>query len=484
MRFRISRISIRKKITYSFYFLLLIMVSTVVFAYGIVNQVEHKVIFVEIIDDFLNTTLEFRRFEKNYFLYGQEKDYEENQQYLQKMDTSLLTHKKILTDLVDPKVVEDLTFTIAEYKKNITKLHTLIKTDKSQGQAQKQAHLEELVRTAGKKITDFAEAVSKEERRSIQRLLKTTMQVLIFSMVGVVFLVIVFAGILGQRIVKSMKLLEEYTKKIARGEPIEEYDKNSEEEIRSLIMAFKRMTRYLKRSQQQLVQSEKLAALGTLLAGVAHELNNPLSNISTSAQILDEEIEGENFTFKKNLISQIEVQSDKARDIVKTLLEFSRVKEFSKQNIRLLELLEETLMLIRGQLPTDVNVSVDVPDYMEVFADKQRLQQVFLNLIKNGIDAVGETGNVWVSATETKKDGGREIEIIVEDDGPGINPEALKKIFDPFFSTKDVGKGSGLGLFIVHDIIEWHGGKISVESMPGQGTTFIIWFPKQEEEDI
>ncbi|MFA6498914.1 MAG: ATP-binding protein, partial [Desulfurivibrionaceae bacterium] len=239
----------------------------------------------------------------------------------------------------------------------------------------------------------------------------------------------------------------------------------------------------LQMRQHQLVQSEKLAALGTLLSGVAHELNNPLSNISTSAQILGEEIEEDNIEFKKSLIGQIEVQSDKARDIVRTLLEFSRIKEVRKEKLPLKTLVEETILLIRGHAPSEVVIAVDIPEDLFVIADKQRMQQVLLNLIKNGIDAVKADGHIWVSARGIGLATGlAEVEILVEDDGPGIDAEHVKRIFDPFFTTKDVGKGSGLGLFIVHDIIEWHGGTITVDSRPGLGTTFIIWLPGEQQE--
>jgi signal transduction histidine kinase len=256
-----------------------------------------------------------------------------------------------------------------------------------------------------------------------------------------------------------------------------------EQEIRSLLTAFNRMTKELQMRQHQLVQSEKLAALGTLLSGVAHELNNPLSNISTSAQILGEEIEEDNVEFKKNLIGQIEIQSDKARDIVRTLLEFSRIKEFKKEKLFLKKLVEETILLIRGHAPSEVVIAVDIPEDLSIIVDKQRMQQVLLNLIKNGIDAVQGNGHIWISALGTGCGTGLdEVEILIEDDGPGIDAEHVNRIFDPFFTTKDVGKGSGLGLFIVHDIIEWHGGSISVDSRPGLGTTFIIWLPGEQQE--
>jgi signal transduction histidine kinase len=288
--------------------------------------------------------------------------------------------------------------------------------------------------------------------------------------------------LLGQRVVNSLKLLERYAEKIS-SEDFEEIRATPlEEEVRSVLNAFNRMSRILRIRQSQLVQSEKLASLGTLLSGVAHELNNPLSNISTSAQILREELVRADPEFKKELIQQIEDQSDKARDIVRTLLEFSRATEYHPRPVALKKLFEDTVVLIRGQIPTDVSISLECPDELIVEVDKQKLQQVFLNLLKNGIDAVGQSGKLWITARLLgPKESAEELEIMIEDNGPGIPPETIKKIFDPFFSTKDVGHGSGLGLYIVHDIVARHGGRINVNSQMGQGTTFTIWLPRKQE---
>jgi len=236
--------------------------------------------------------------------------------------------------------------------------------------------------------------------------------------------------------------------------------------------------------QRQLVQSEKLASLGTLLSGVAHELNNPLSNVSTSAQILAEDLDELDKDFKKDLIAQILEQSDRARDIVRTLLEFSRISEFSWQELSLKMLVEKTITLLRGQIPSNVEINLEIPANLKITVDKQRMQQVFLNLIKNGLDVIGEDGKIWISCREiiSKVKDRREVEILIEDNGPGIPVEIRDKIFDPFFTTKDVGHGSGLGLFIVHNMIEMHGGSIRVESRTGQGTTFIIWLPDRSAE--
>jgi len=471
---------IRQKITLGFYFLLLCIVAMAGLTYGIVHEVGYKIESLEIIDDFLNMTLEVRRFEKNYFLYGKEEDYQDNTAFLNELGKHLQQNSEILTPLMGKDVFDDLWNSVQQYKENIKRLHGMLTVGTPASfPAKDRIQVENSIRAIGKKLTDIAEQSSRNKRQRIKKLLGTTGLVLFFSVLLFIFLCIFFATLLGRDIVRSFKILEDHTKRISRGDFMLAPIGVKDEEIKSLLQAFNRMTRELRMHQRQLVQSEKLASLGTLLSGVAHELNNPLSNVSSSAQILAEDLDELDEDFKKDLITQILEQSDRARDIVRTLLEFSRKSEFAWQELSLKTLVEKTITLIRGQAPSNVEISLDIPDDLKITADKQRMQQVFINLIKNAIDVIGENGKIWISCREiiSKGKGRREVEILIEDNGPGIPAEIRDKIFDPFFTTKDVGHGSGLGLFIVHDIVEMHGGTIRVETRTGQGTTFIIWIP-------
>jgi two-component system NtrC family sensor kinase len=478
----LSALSIRKKITYGFILILVLVTGTALMTYGIVLQVERKVELVEVIDDFFNTTLELRRFEKNYFLYGQEKDFNDNLFYWQKLADLFERHGGALNNLVSFGQVQSIRRAMLAYKEDMARLYALRLKSAESAENSFYKDLQGQVRNNGTLLTDFAEQTALAERATIKNLLSTTRTFLIISLMVLVFMSIILSTVLGKRVVDSLRLLEGYTKKIAHGELFDPPVKAVEEEINTLLRAFQRMNRELQTRQRQLVQSEKLAALGTLLAGVAHELNNPLSNISTSAQILNEELEKGDIGFKKNLINQIGLQIDKARDIVRNLLEFSRIKEFKKEMVPLKKLLQDTLRLVRGQMPSEVSIKLEMPADIEIFADKQRMQQVFLNLFKNSLDAVGESGHICVSAQKDRDSEEGLIEIIFKDDGPGIEPDVLEKIFDPFFTTKDVGKGSGLGLFLVHDIIESHGGDLTVESWPGHGAIFVIWLKDEKGE--
>jgi two-component system, NtrC family, sensor kinase len=206
--------------------------------------------------------------------------------------------------------------------------------------------------------------------------------------------------------------------------------------------------------------------------------------------------------FVTEMLTQINDQTDRARNIVRSLLEFSRDKDFKKQGLPVKVLFEETIRFVKGQMPANTTVTMDIPDDLTITADKQRIQQAFLNLIKNALDAVAGNGGAVVvtaqrhSAVDKAEDDtsiynylkyrGKctleedTVDIQVRDTGPGIPADALSKIFDPFFTTKDVGKGSGLGLYIVHEIIEEHDGCIAVDSGPGKGTTFLIRLPAKQ----
>ena len=311
------------------------------------------------------------------------------------------------------------------------------------------------------------------ERKTIHRLLTYINHSLMFVMP---LLVLVFGAVsllLGKGLVNCLKQLEQHAATIAEGNFVELPLVSKNREINSLVNAFNLMSRELKARQQQLVRSEKLASLGTMLAGVAHEFNNPLSNISSSAQILFEEIDRIDEEFAKELALQISSETTRASAIVNTLLSLAREEKMNRDYYPLKPLCQEILVLVQGQISKNIVVDLAIPDGMVVFASKQQIQQVFINLLQNSGDALAGEGTISILASEQEAD----IQITIRDDGPGIPEQVQKKIFDPFFTTKDTGQGSGLGLFIVHDIIIAHGGSISVESS-SDGTAFTITLPR------
>jgi signal transduction histidine kinase len=209
-------------------------------------------------------------------------------------------------------------------------------------------------------------------------------------------------------------------------------------------------------------------------------LNNPLNNISTSIQILLEELEEDNIEYKMNLLIEAEKQIERARDIVKALLEFSREKSLSFKKVQFKNLVEKAINLLKGELPSEITVDIKIPEVIEANLDPKRILQVLINLILNSIQAMTEGGVLTIKAWEGMENDIKMLYFQVQDTGHGISNQDINKIFDPFFTTRDVGKGSGLGLSISHSVIEQHGGCIDVESVPGEKTKFTVILPSNK----
>lgn len=227
------------------------------------------------------------------------------------------------------------------------------------------------------------------------------------------------------------------------------------------------------RLEDQLIQNEKLTSIGLLAAGVAHEVNTPLAVISSYSQMLRKEIGPDDSRHK--LLEKITKQTFRASEIVNSLLNFSRTSATAFAEVDLHQVITETISLLEHQFKT-ARVRVEWEYRAEcpiTFGNAGKLQQVFLNLFVNARDAMPEGGELRV-LTDTADS---KIEIIVQDTGTGINRENIKKVYDPFFTTKAAGKGTGLGLSVSYGIIQEHGGNISVESRPGIGTTFKLELP-------
>ncbi len=483
--------SIRQKITFGYYAGVAVILTGFLFTFSELILVEKKIVFGGVINEFFDMTLEMRRFEKNFFLYKQDSDYRENLQYVSKAQDILAANLREYSTLVVAARLQTLKVSLMEYRSLMERYAEL------KGDDPGRAAVERAIREKGKEITSFAEDISKTERDRVRRLLDQSRIILAVAIVVLSLAGIIVGQIISRIVVRPMKELEKSMETIAAGGRENIDIRSKDREIVSLTGAFNHMLRELELRQRHMIQSEKLASLGTLMAGIAHELNNPLSNISTSSQILLEEIEESDIEFKKEMLLQIETQTERARNIVRTLLDFSREKEFKREIIPLKNLIQETLNFIKGQIPARVSMTVEVPEDIVIFADKQRIQQAFLNLVKNAVESIPEEGSVFIQAqrqfpvlehpelyvqmldNSRCKSSGDDVYITIRDTGAGIPPEILPRIMDPFFTTKDVGKGSGLGLSIVHEIIDEHDGCIRVHSEQGAGTTFILRLPSK-----
>jgi signal transduction histidine kinase len=355
------------------------------------------------------------------------------------------------------------------------------------------AKVDALIRQAGKEITAIAENWSRQERTVLQAQLERHRQWLLGSITAIVIIVVLIGQLLSWRVARPLKELEENMAAVATGRLSKLELKAQDREIASLNAAFNHMLEELDLRQGQLLRSEKLAALGTLLSGVAHELNNPLSNISTSCEILAEEVGAGGTVFEKELLGQIDQETWRARRIVRSLLDYARDRQFHRETILLPTLVDDSLRLIRGQIPAQIEIHTEIAPELQISGDRPRLQQALFNLVGNAIDALEGAGELRLTARigngplpadalvfGQHRAAADAVEIEISDNGHGIPVANLPRIFDPFFTTKDVGRGLGLGLFIVFEIIEEHGGCIAVRSTPGKGSTFLIRLPVQD----
>jgi two-component system NtrC family sensor kinase len=253
---------------------------------------------------------------------------------------------------------------------------------------------------------------------------------------------------------------------------LEEWGRTLEEKVRQ-------RTEELVAMQARVAQSERLASLGMLAAGVAHEVNNPLGGILALTTLTVEDLRDDDPN-RENLEEVIR-QTERCRDIVKGLLEFSRQSKSHTELVDLNKVLDDTLSLVTKQaLFFNINLVQDLaPDLPRVMADGSQFQQVFMNILMNAVQAMDERGTITIVTRHLRSE--KRVEVAISDTGHGIPPEQIDRIFDPFFTTKASGKGTGLGLSIAYGIVTTHRGTISVRSEVGKGSTFTIRMPIADE---
>lgn len=472
--------SLRHKIILGYSVIGMLVIALSVSSFLELRLIEHKIAGGGRVTELFDASLEIRRFEKNYFLYAQPADLAENRAWIGRA-RGLLANDGDLAALVEPQRLAALGAELERYGELMEGYAFRAGNDAAAAD----------IRRSGKAIVTIAEELAHSERDALQALLDRHRRLLLGSVAVVIVLVALIGHLMAHRVARPLRQMERSMEAVAAGQ-LKKLEMAAEDsEIASLTQAFNHVLQELETRQGQLVRSEKLAALGTLLSGVAHELNNPLSNIGTSCQILAEDGDADP-AFRHELLEQIEGETWRARRIVRSLLDYARDREFTREPLPLAALVDETLRLIRGQIPAQVTLAIDVPDDLALAGDKQRLQQALLNLVRNAVDAVEGAGEVRIAARAV--DGpcscpperlifgqcgkhGAMAELEIRDDGHGIAADVLPRIFDPFFTTKEVGHGLGLGLFVVFEIVEEHGGCIAVESTPGKGTAFFLRLP-------
>ena len=482
--------SLRNKIlyTYSFSKLVLLIFALVVFAdlYYMHNQINAG----EAVTDFREASQEMRREEKNLFLYH---DFSSVDQLLLQSDTAeatLTRGHETFVGIAGVAKVSHISSVLRSYREHI-KLYPFL--DKTQ-----QASARETIRDLGRELSEASQDMSRRERQVLAQASRTASLSLLLAFSGVVVLGLAGGFFLVRQVGRPLRELEDGLRAIDEGRSRELPLPSKDKEICSFVKAFNAMLKHMRAQQDQVRRNEKAAALGVLVSGVAHELNNPLSNISTSVQLVMEEGDAVDAALKQLWLSQIDGETERARRIVRRLLDSVRHPKLHLQRLSVTDLIQSSLALVDRHIPSAVRVCVEVPPDMDIEIDRERIHQVFINLIKNAADAGAQ--HITVSAQLAPWDSTRAEEgyligdpvmvsqaphallLKVEDDGPGIAPEVLEHVFDPFFTTHSSGDGTGLGLYLVEEIISEHHGCITVQSDASGGTCFSIWLPISKDE--
>lgn len=301
------------------------------------------------------------------------------------------------------------------------------------------------------------------------------------SLFGVI-LSIVAANFFSDSIVKPVNNLAAVSCAISRGDFSVRVETQSANEIGQLETTFNLMASSLQArdeeigrlNRQHLMRSEKLASIGRLAAGIAHEINNPLTSVLTFSSLLLRKAEDG----QKEKLDIIVKETTRVREIVRRLLNFSRQTEPRKENCNINLVVESALSLTKNQLKARENtitVKKELGELPSLQLDPNQMLEVFVNIIINAMDAMAKGGELGIETGLTAD--AKAVEIRISDTGCGISKENLEKVFDPFFTTKEVGKGTGLGLAVTYGIIDGHNGSIDVESEVGKGTMFVIKLP-------
>ncbi|MEW8149557.1 MAG: ATP-binding protein [Candidatus Thiodiazotropha endolucinida] len=487
--------SLRGKITTAYLALAVGTLVLGIIAFSDLMFLERQVSKGEAVADFKDAVLEMRREEKNLFLYADEMALARADEYARSSQGIAQRYRSLLTELMKDSEISIMTGNLVAYRHKLESWKRI--------PADARPRLENEIREIGHRIYLTAESLASRERRMLETSVQESQWFLLVSLILVGLAIYMVGRQLKQVVLSPLKQLESRLQSIGDGRLNHLQPPSSDREFITFTDVFNRMLKELEIRQKRMLQSEKLASLGILASGVAHELNNPLSNISTSCQLVMEELNDADPDQLQTWLKQIDHETARGRNIVRTLLDFGSKRAFQKTTIKLLDVVDETKTIIEKTVRQySARLSVNIPNDLTLEIDKQRIQQLFINLIQNALHAAGEEVHISISAMMREKGpsllpedaemagnlkcatdhGGRFVEILVTDDGPGISTENLAKVFDPFFTTSEPGQGVGLGLFIVQEIAREHDGCLAIASKPGEGTQVIVLLPLEDAD--
>ncbi len=478
-------------------FNILLIALTGFFAYENLNLLLTKLRYVEIADDLNASFLEMRLSEKNYFLYRDASALNDIQNKLNQSKEAMVSAKDNIVRAIGARNYQQLESSTHAYLQVISSADS-----KAPASDELQSH----IREAGQKLREFSAHITKLERTNVNRIIAESRTGLFTSLFLILFSALGVSQLISGRILASLKEIEKVAHAISEGdfnkmntrvhakEPgllmktlsgmkwFSFFHSNPSDELGSVMKAINSMSEDLKKHEELIIQSKKLASIGILTAGVAHELGNPLNNISMMAQAYSELYDDLSREDRLDYMNKVDEETDRIKDIVKNLLDFSKPKKPNRNEAHINEVVQKSLKLVQNMISiSNIEINIYLEDGLPVvFIDINQIQEVLINLITNAIQAA-TSGDELSIATRLGADADH-VEIEVKDTGKGIPPEFLPHVFDPFFTTKEAS-GTGLGLFVSYGIIQNHQGNIRVHSELGMGTCFTIELPAYKKKE-
>lgn len=471
------RFSLRSHMLLVFILLSFLSIALVLGSVIAINHIQKKLNFFQISEKYLFDIAQARRWEKNHFLYGT--NLEDAVQSANNAKNILSDNLKKVTIILSPEKTATIVQHLDKYRELLQELSVLEKNGIEN--TEKKHEIETSLRKHGSEMVKVAAALVLNEQNSMNTMLKLIQRIPVYSLAVVLLLTTFLVCFFVKRLIKPLNLLVESTQKIAKGDfsPIPPMCKYRGE-FTTVEVAINQMIKELELRELAMIESHKLRAVGTLTAGIAHELNNPLNNIMLTAHAMLEDHNDLSEDELLEMINDLINEADRSRKIIRNLLDFARESESVSEPIDLGLLVNETINLAQNQIKiSGAKIETEIqPHLPRIRGDNQQLKQVFLNLILNAIDAVEKGGNIKISLKQADTPGFLAVQI--EDNGCGIPPHILPNIFDPFFTTKGPGKGTGLGLSVSHGIVTIHGGLISIETEEGKYTRSTVTLPSSD----
>ncbi len=459
--------SLKIKLFYSFAILFAIAAFSSMTAIYSISKIQDKMKLVEKLDTLTTKLLLGRQKEKNFLLYG-------NLQELHNAENDLLEIKMKISNISPDakKYFKNLPGLIRRYQAVINKfIKGKIRPDLEE-------NLMRILRSRGHDIMDAMLHNSRSFKNQLDEEVNLYKRLSIIFLWAAIPVGLLFCIFLAEWIVEPLEYVQKKAGEIMSGKlkaiPLEPIA-NQCVECDRMVKSINLMLDTIECKQEQLVQSERLSAIGKVTAGVAHEINNPLNNINLTAEVLLDSMDEISSQEKKELINDILIQTERARDIVHHLLGFSRKGTTNKENLDLAKILKDTLHFLKNELKiSNIKLKTRIEKNMAMASvNRNQLEQVLINIILNAVQAMGHGGLLEVTLDTNKKN--NQAIFTIKDNGPGMSREVLKHILEPFYTTKK--DGTGLGLSVSYGIIKGYNGDIKIDSQEGRGTIVNIILP-------